>query len=75
MSNYREYRTGQDWNTGTEVTADDIVAAYEKGIVKLFVMYGGNLMGVANVVGYRMYNEIKQPLYIDPNARGIEYLS
>lgn len=66
-------RTGQDWSIGSDATREDIVSAYEKGIVKVFVMYNGSLSCVGNVIGYRMYNGMSQPVYIDSNG-GAEYI-
>lgn len=65
-------RNGSNWATGTDATVDDIVAAYEKGHVRIFRMYNGDLTNVSNIAGYRMYNGTKRPYYYDGDSN--EYI-
>lgn len=67
-------RTGSDWDTGSDASKEDVVAAYKEGMVKIFYMYGGSFSGVGNVVGYCMYNGAEQPLWIDPDSIGVTIL-
>ena len=69
------FRTGTDWNTGTEATVADIVSAYNDGPVKIYEMYGGSFVGVGEVVGYKMYNGSERLIWMDPNIRTLEYLA
>ena len=67
-------RTGSDWNTGSDASKEDVVAAYKEGMVKIFYMYNGSLSGVGNVVGYLMYNGTEQPMWICPDTFKIDTL-
>lgn len=66
-------RTGTDWDTGTEVTIDDLFDAYSKGPVKIFKMYNGSLDGVGPMIdGYSIdYNGTKHPVFIDTGINAI----
>lgn len=68
------FRTGTDWSTGEEATIADIVSAYQDGPVKIYEMYGGSFVGVGEVVGYRMYNGVEQPIWVNPKWQEIEDL-
>lgn len=67
-------RTGNDWSTGSEAAKADVVTAYENGPVKIFYMYAGSLAGVGDVVGYRMYNDAEQPVWVNPKLKVIQDL-
>ena len=71
----KHFRTGTDWNTGTEATVADIVSAYNDGPVKIYEMYAGSFAGVGEVVGYKMYNGSERLIWMNPNSRGLEYLA
>ena len=65
------FRTGNDWNTGTEATVADIVSAYNDGPVKIYKMYSGEFAGVGEVVGYNMYNGSERLIWIDPKTTSL----
>ena len=69
------FRTGTDWSTGTEATIADIVSAYQNGPVRIYEMYGGSFVGVGEVVGYKMYNGVEQPIWSNPNTTNLEKLT
>ena len=68
------FRTGTDWGTGVDVTVADIVSAYNDGPVKIYEMYGGSFVGVGEVVGYKMYNGVEQPIWSRPHTTNLEKL-
>ena len=69
------YRTGTDWSTGKEATVADIISAYQDSPVKIYEMYGGSFVGVGEVVGYKMYNGVKQPIWSRPSTKNLENLT
>ena len=69
------FRTGTDWSTGEAATISDIVSAYQDGPVKIYEMYGGSFVGVGEVVGYKMYNGVEQPIWLRPYTKNLENLT
>ena len=67
------YRSGKDWDTGADVTAADIVSAYENGAVKVFFMYYGEFTGVGDVIGYFMYQGTPNIRLYDPSSNEVSY--
>lgn len=68
------FRTGTDWSTGEAATISDIVSAYQNGSVRIYEMYGGSFVGVGEVVGYKMYNGVEQPIWSRPHTTSLEKL-
>lgn len=62
------FKTGKDWSTGKDATVADIVSAYEDGPVKIYQMYSGSFAGVGDVIGYKMYNGSKRPIWREPSS-------
>ena len=65
------FRTGTDWDTGTEAIIADIVSAYNDGPVKIYKMYSGEFAGVGEVIGYKMYNGSERLIWMDPESTSL----
>lgn len=73
-SNYY-FRTGTDWGAGEDVTFTDIVSAYKNGPVKIYQMSSGALVGVGEVVGYKMYNGAERAIWVCPATNSLQVIS